>query len=170
VAPADAGYSSDIAVNNNGATGGFTAGGGVAQPAFFTWPGSQAVATHQDYTYAAAPGTFPTLATVAAKPGEVIILWGTGFGATTPSTLPGNVVPSDQEYATSMPVTVTVNNVAATLYGAALAPGFVGEYQVAIQVPPSTPNGSWPVIATSNGPFGIGSVSSPTGVVLAVHN
>jgi uncharacterized protein (TIGR03437 family) len=74
VAPSDGGYSSDITVNNNGAATEFTAGGGVAQPAFFTWPGSQAVATHANYSYAAAPGTFPTLATVAAKPGEVIIL------------------------------------------------------------------------------------------------
>jgi uncharacterized protein (TIGR03437 family) len=170
VAPADAGSSSDIAVNNNGAVGGFTAGGAQYDPAFFPWPNNQVVATHQDYSYAVAPGTFPTLATVAAKPGEVIILWGTGFGATTPATLPGNVTPSDQEYATSTPVTVTINGVPATVYGAALAPGFVGEYQVAIQVPASMPNGSWPVIATLTGPFGIGSASSTTGVVLAVHN
>jgi uncharacterized protein (TIGR03437 family) len=169
VAPADAGYSSDIVVNNNGASGGFTAGGGVADPAFFSWPGNQVVATHQDYSYAVAPGTFPTLTTVAAQPGEVIILWGTGFGATTPSTLPGVVVPGDQEYSTSSPVTVTINNIPATVYGAALAPGFVGEYQVAIQVPASLTAGNWPVVATAGGIDGIGAVSSPTGMVLAVQ-
>lgn len=105
----------------------YIAGGGVAQPAFFPWPNNQAVATHQDYMYAAAPGTFSTLTTVAAKPGEVIILWGTGFGATTPATLPGDLVPSDQVYSTSTPVTVTLDQIPCTVYGAALAPGFVGE-------------------------------------------
>jgi uncharacterized protein (TIGR03437 family) len=170
VAPANAGYSADIEVNNNGATGDFTAGGGVASPAFFSWPGNQAVATHLDYSYAVAPGTFSTLTTIAAKPGEVIILWGTGFGATTPSTLPGHVIPSDQVYSTSSPVTVTINNLPATVYGAALAPGFVGEYQVAIQVPASLGNGNWPVVASAGGVDGLFAISSPTGIVLAVHD
>ena len=59
--------------------------------------------------------------------------------ATRPPTLPGQVVPNDQEYATSTPVTVNVNGVAATVYGTALASGFVGQYQVAIQVHPFMP-------------------------------
>jgi uncharacterized protein (TIGR03437 family) len=57
---------------------------------------------------------------------------------------------------------VTIGNVAATVYGAALAPGFAGLYQVAIQVPTSLANGVWPVQAT------IGGVSSPTTLMLAV--
>jgi len=170
VAPADAGYSADMVVNNNGASGGFTAGGGVADPAFFPWPSNQVVATHQDYSYAVAPGTFPTLTTVAAKPGEVIILWGTGFGATTPSTLPGVEVPGDQFYYTSTPVTLTIDNIPATVYYALLAPGFVGLYQVAIQVPASLTNGNWPVVATAGAIDGFGGTTSPIGMVLAVHN
>jgi uncharacterized protein (TIGR03437 family) len=58
---------------------------------------------------------------------------------------------------------VTVNNVAATVYGAALAPGFAGLYQVEIQVPASLGAGDWPVLAT------IGGVQSPSGVVLSVQ-
>ena len=38
-------------------------------------------------------------------------------------------------YSTSTLPTVTIDNVSATVYGAALAPGFAGLYQVAIQVP-----------------------------------
>src|SRR5450759_3337128 len=54
----------------------------VAQsPAFFLWPGSQAVATrNSDASLAVKDGTFPGATTVAAKPGDVLILWGTGFG------------------------------------------------------------------------------------------
>ena len=39
----------------------------------------------------------------------------------------------------------------ATVYGAALAPGFAALYQVAIQVPLSLPGGDHPVVGTING-------------------
>ena len=131
-------------------------------PAFFTWPNNQVVATRQDFSFAVADGTFPGATTIAAKPGDILILWGTAFGPTTPVSPTGVQVPGDQTYATSTLPTVTINGVAATVYGAALAPGFAALYQIAIQVPPSLPDGSWPVVAS------IGGVSSPTGLVLAV--
>jgi uncharacterized protein (TIGR03437 family) len=58
---------------------------------------------------------------------------------------------------------VTINNVPATVYGAALAPGFAGLCQVAIQVPPSLADGDWTVQAS------IGGVTSPAGIVLSVR-
>ena len=154
-----------VVVSNSGAkvTSVFNTPAAQYSLAFFPWPNNQTVATHQDYTYAAKNGTFATLPTVAAKPGEVLILWGTGFGATNPPYLSGYVTLSDQTYTTSAAPAVTINNVPATVYGAALAPGFAGLYQIAIQVPPSLGNGDWPVIA------GIGGVQSPTGLVLTVR-
>ena len=53
-------------------------------PAFFTWPGNQLVATRTDYSYAVKAGTFAGATTVAARPGDVIVLWATGFGPTNP--------------------------------------------------------------------------------------
>lgn len=153
-----------VILTNTGATQ--DAAGSVGaeySPAFFTWPNSQVVATRQDFTYAVADGTFSGTTTTAAKPGDVIILWGTGFGPTTPAAPLGVVTPSNQTYSTSTMPTVTINNVSATVYGAALAPGYAGLYQVAIQVPSSLSAGNWPVIAT------IGGASSPTGLVLAVQ-
>jgi uncharacterized protein (TIGR03437 family) len=137
--------------------------GGVGQygPAFFQ-SGTQVVATRQD-------GTVVGSGSVPAKPGDVLILWGTGFGPTTPATLPGYVTPSDQTYSTA-PVTVTVNGVAATVYGTALASGFAGLYQVAIQVPASLGNGDWPIVATAGSAALLNTVSSPSGVLLSVHN
>jgi uncharacterized protein (TIGR03437 family) len=140
----------------------FTVTAAAYGPAFFTWPGSQAVATRQDFSFAAKAGTFAGTTTVAAKPGDVIILWGTGFGPTTPAAPSGVQVPTDQTYATSTLPTVRINSTSATVYGAALAPGYAGLYQVAIQVPSSLADGDWPLVAT------IGGVASPSGVVLSV--
>ena len=131
-------------------------------PAFFLWPGNQAVATFQDFSLAVKAGTFAGANTVAAKPGEVVILWGTGFGPTSPSVTPGIQVPGDQTYSTASAVTVTINNTPANVFGTALAPGFAGLYQVAIQVPASLADGDWPIKAS------IGSFQSPDGAVLSV--
>jgi uncharacterized protein (TIGR03437 family) len=136
---------------------------GTFGPAFFPWPNNQAVATHQDFSLAAKAGTFAGVTTVAAKPGEVIILWGTGFGPTIPVAPAGVETPSSTTYSTSTLPTITLNNLLVTVDGAALAPGFAGLYQVAIQVPSSMADGDWPVEAT------IGGVQSPSGVVLTVQ-
>jgi uncharacterized protein (TIGR03437 family) len=139
-----------------------TVGSSVAQlaisepenPAFFIWPDNQVVATHSDFTWAVKNGTFPGTTTVPAKPGEAIILWGTGFGPTSPATPVGVIVPSDQTYSTTAVPTVEVNLVPATVYGAALAPGFAGLYQLAFQVPASLSDGTYQVFATVGTPSG----------------
>jgi len=117
------------------------------QPAFFVWPGNAAVATHVDYFYAVKNGTFQT-PTVPAKPGEVIILWGTGFGPTTPAAPSGEVVSGS--YVVDG-VAVTVGGIAAQVDGVALSPGMAGLYQIAVQVPGSLADGDFPVIATVSG-------------------
>ena len=135
----------------------------TVSPAFFLWANQYAVATRQDFSWAVKNGTFSGTTTVPAKPGDVIILWGTGFGPTAPTAPVGMQVPADKTYSTASPVTVTVGNLPAQVFGTALAPGFAGLYQVAIQVPDGAPNGDLPVVATVNG------VSSPSGVTLTVQ-
>jgi uncharacterized protein (TIGR03437 family) len=152
-----------VTVTTPGGTGAsFATSASLYGPAFFLWPGSQAVATRQDYSYAVKAGTFAGAATVAAKPGEVIILWATGFGATMPAAPSGVPVPGSGGYPTASPPTVTVNNTPAVVYGAALAPGSAGLYQIAIQVPTTLADGDWPIQAS------IGGVTSPTGIVLSI--
>jgi uncharacterized protein (TIGR03437 family) len=155
-----------VVVTNNGITptGLFNTPSSLNGPAFFVWPGNQAVATRQDYSYAAKGGTFAGLTTIAAKPGDVLILWGTGFGPTTPATPVGIPVPGDKTYLSAARPTITINKLPATVYGAALAPGYAGLYQVAIQVPASLADGDWPIVATAGG------VSSPTGALLSVRH
>jgi uncharacterized protein (TIGR03437 family) len=132
-------------------------------PAFLLWPKNQAVATLLNYTFAAESGTFPGATTAPAKPGDVVVLWGTGFGPTNPTDLIGQETPSKGTYSTTTLPKVTLNGVPVTVYGAALASGDGGLYQVAIQVPSTMADGNWPVQAS------IGGVKSPSGVVLAVH-
>ena len=152
-----------IFTNSSGMVADVTVPSSQYGPAFFSWPNNQVVATRQDFSLAAMDGTFSGITTVPAKPGDVIILWGTGFGPTSPAAPVGVEVPSDQTYATTTLPTVTINNVPASVYGAALAPGYAALYQVAIQVPSSLGNGDWPVSAS------IGGESSPTGLVLTVQ-
>ena len=70
-----------------GVSAAFPANSQPYSPAFFLWPSSQPVATHADYSFAAQNGTFPNATTLPAKPGEVITLWGTGFGPTSTSSI-----------------------------------------------------------------------------------
>jgi uncharacterized protein (TIGR03437 family) len=145
-------------------------------PAFFEWanasgqtPGDtsqQPVATHSDYTYAAANGTFGTTPSVPAKPGETITLWGAGFGATTPANPFGVAIPSTGgPFVTTQNVVVLLNNAPITVVNnnAILTPGDAGLYQMAVTIPAGLANGTYPISVSVNG------VVSPT-LSLAVHD
>jgi uncharacterized protein (TIGR03437 family) len=153
----------------NGTSTAATAISSTVGPAFFTWPNSQPVATHNgdnsggSSAWAVKNGTFAKVTNTPAKPGEVIILWGTGFGPTNPVAPLGVQVPSDKVYYTATPVTVTIGGTSADVYATALSPGFAGLYQVVVTVPPTMANGDFPLIAKINGQ------SSPT-LTLTVHN
>lgn len=136
----------------------------TVSPAFFLWANQYAVATRQDFSWAVKNGTFQGTTTVPAKPGDVIILWGTGFGPTSPAAPAGVLVPGDQFYYTAGPATVTIGSLPAQVIYAVLAPGFAGLYQVAIQVPSNAPDGDLPIVASING------VPSPSGVSLTVQH
>jgi uncharacterized protein (TIGR03437 family) len=152
-----------VVVTNNGQTSAaFTANLMPETPAFFLWSGKYAVTTRQDFSLVG-PTTLFAGSTTPAKPGDVVILWGTGFGVTTPPLASGQLVPSTQLYSVANPPVITVGGVQATVYGAALAPGFAGLYQIAIRIPLTVGSGDQPVIAR------VGSVSSPTSVYVTVQ-
>jgi uncharacterized protein (TIGR03437 family) len=135
----------------------------IYSPAFFLIPGNQPVATHLDYTLCAKLGTYAGLATVPAKPGETIVLWGTGFGPTTPPAPTGMTVPLQPLYATSALPGVNISQFPARVLSAVLTPSLAGLYQIAVVVPSSLANGDWPIVTT------IGGVQSETGIVLTVQ-
>ncbi len=152
-----------VVVTYNGQTSAaFTANLMPETPAFFLWSNKYAVATRQDFTLVG-PTTLFAGSTTPAKPGDVVILWGTGFGATTPALSSGQLVPSTQLYSVTDPPKITVGGIQATVYGAALAPGFAGLYQIAIQIPLTAGSGDQPVAAQ------VGSVSSPSNVFITIQ-
>jgi len=149
-------------INNGVASDTFTAQLQEYSPALFTWPGNYAVATHTDFTLAAKANAFPARTTVPAKPGEVIILWGTGCGPTNPAVPAGQLVPDDRVHTLTTVPAVTIRGKAAEYLGGALAPRSAGLYQLAVRVPADAPDGDLPVV------IGIGGVSSPADVLLTV--
>jgi uncharacterized protein (TIGR03437 family) len=128
-------------------------------PAFFLWNNKYAAASHTDFSLAASPSVFS--GAKSAEPGETIILWGTGFGATNPAADPGQLT-SGAPSVVTLPV-VTIGGVQAEVFGAALSPGFAGLYQVAVEVPKSLSDGDHAIVAQVNG------VQSAANVFLTVQ-
>jgi len=148
--------------NSSGTTAAFTVASSQDAPAIFAWPGNQAVALHQDLTDAVKAGTFAGLATTPAKPGETIILYGTGFGPTTPAAPTGMVIPASPTYATTLLPSVTLNNQPVTVLGATLVAGSAALYQVTIQIPSSIGTGDLQLQVS------VGGTTSPLGLILSV--
>ncbi|MDE3164731.1 MAG: VCBS repeat-containing protein [Acidobacteriota bacterium] len=161
-APSDATVGTvNVVVTTNGtSSAAFAAGMQAFAPALFLYSGTTfAIASrYPDYVLLGDPSTIA--GTVPAKPGDVLILWATGFGATNPPTPAGIAVTGAPS--TAAAPTVMVGGVAAQVLGAALAPGTAGLYQIAIQLPQNVPAGKAAVQAT------VGGVPSPAGISLFI--
>jgi uncharacterized protein (TIGR03437 family) len=98
-----------------------------------------------------------------AKPGEVIILWGTGFGPSSPATPAGQVVTAAPAAPGNLAgITVMIGGVQATVQYAGIT--ISGLAQINVTVPSSLANGDAPVVAT------VGSVQTQANAIIAVHN
>ncbi|MBZ5608865.1 MAG: hypothetical protein LAP38_11435 [Acidobacteriia bacterium] len=87
-----------------------------------------------------------------AKPGEFVIMYVVGMGATDPSVPSGKPAPGVEPLArVTVQPTVTVDNQQAHIAFAGLTPGLVGLYQVTFQVPASARSGDLDVVLTQNG-------------------
>jgi uncharacterized protein (TIGR03437 family) len=97
-----------------------------------------------------------------AKPGDVIIAYGIGFGDVTPTILPGVIV--GQSNTLVNPVTISFGTTNATLSYSGLAGSFVGLYEFFITVPSGLANGDYQINVTQNG------TAVPQTMYLTVHN
>jgi uncharacterized protein (TIGR03437 family) len=97
-----------------------------------------------------------------AKPGDLIVAYGVGFGDVTPAILPG--VEVQQPNALVNPVTVSFGLTPATLTYAGLAGNFVGLYEFYITVPSTLANGDYQINVTQKG------TAVPQTMFLTVHN
>jgi uncharacterized protein (TIGR03437 family) len=84
-----------------------------------------------------------------AKPGDLIVAYGVGFGNVTPSILPGVIV--EQANSLVNPVTFSFGSANAALAYSGLASGFIGLYEFYITVPAGLANGDYQINVTQNG-------------------
>jgi uncharacterized protein (TIGR03437 family) len=107
-----------------------------AGPALFTLNGRG-----QGHAVALNPNGSVNDANNRVGPGEVISVYGTGFGAVEPSIESGALAPASPLSRVVEPVEAFINGEQAQVTFAGLAPNFVALYQIDIMVPADTPRG-----------------------------
>ena len=127
-------------------------------PAFFIFKDNHIAARHADTSYVGPTTLYPG-ATTPAKPSEIIVLYGSGFGATSPAVPNGELVTT---------AAILANAFTLRMGGVEVTPEFAGLtatglYQFNVRVPASAPDGDLPVIVT------IGGVSSPSTSIIRVQ-
>jgi uncharacterized protein (TIGR03437 family) len=150
VAPSDSTTGTvKVVVNNNGAI----SAPGTAQlqtyaPAFFINPGTPFAFASLLPSYAPVADPSMVSGATAAHPGDVLVLWATGFGPTTPQAPAGTIV-------SGVPVaptpTVTVGGMSVPVLNSILCAGSAGLYQITIQLPANVPAGAIPIQASVGG-------------------
>ena len=149
-----------VVVTNNGvASASFTVQAAALSPSFFVFDGTHVVAQHVPSYTDVGPATLYPGYTTPAQPGEEVVLYANGFGATSVPVVSGSAVQSGT--LATLPV-VTIGGVQALVLYAGLAG--VGEFQFNVVIPVSTPDGDIPLIATYAG------LSTQSGVVITVQN
>jgi len=146
----------DIVVTNaNGTSAAYSAKVNLTQPGLlapssFTIGGKLYVAAlFPDNSFVLPPNAIAGLGTRQAKPGETIIIYGVGFGATSPNIVAGQIVTQTNQLAT--PVTATIGGTAATISYQGLAPNFVGLYQFNVVIPAIADNDAAPLVFSQGG-------------------
>ena len=104
-------------------------------------------------------GTSLGYPTVAAKAGDIVEIFGTGFGPTNPAVAPG--APFSGAAATTNSVTLKINNVSVTPSFAGLSGA--GLYQLNLTVPSGLGAGDVPLLAA------VGGVGTPSGAVISLQ-
>ncbi|MFN7993661.1 MAG: hypothetical protein U0Q18_08680 [Bryobacteraceae bacterium] len=87
-----------------------------------------------------------------AKAGDVIVLYATGMGQTTPVLTTGEVVPAGPPFFNTAPVTVSIGGKnAGVIYSIAAPPYVAGLYQMAVTVPSGLGPGTVAIVASAGG-------------------
>jgi uncharacterized protein (TIGR03437 family) len=103
-------------------------------------------------TFVLPPNAIPGIPSRRAQPGDTIIVYGVGFGGTTPAVPNGQI--TEVSNSLSSPIQVYFGSTAATLNYWGLAPTFVGLYQFNIVVPNVPSNDLTPISFTLGGAAG----------------
>jgi uncharacterized protein (TIGR03437 family) len=143
-----AGPQTVIVDNGVGPSTAFSVTVAATAPAIFTIPVGSAVANREAAVLKNANFSLVSAANPAVA-GDVILVYSTGLGATTPALTTGALVPATT-IANTAAVTATIGGQPATVVYSIASPGFAGLYQVAVTVP-SGVSGRVPVVLTQGG-------------------
>ena len=137
---------------------------GLLAPANFKIGGKQNVVAFfpDNTTYVLPPGSVPGLTSRRAMPGEVITLYGTGFGPVTPDIPAGQLVESANTLA--LPSQFSFGSAAAQSSYAGLSNGSVGLYQFDLTVPNIQGSDTVPLT------FNVGGVSGTQTLFIAIQS
>jgi uncharacterized protein (TIGR03437 family) len=123
---------------------------GLLAPNSFIIGGKQYIAAFfQDGAFALPPGAIAGVASRRAQPGDILTLWGIGFGSVTPNTPAGQLVQQLNTLAASMHI--LFGQTEATLQYDGLAPSAVGLYQFNVVVPNVAASDTVPLTFTLGG-------------------
>jgi uncharacterized protein (TIGR03437 family) len=81
-----------------------------------------------------------------ARAGDIVIIYSTGLGVTTPALRTGQITPTGSTLYNTAPVTVTIGGQNARVVYSIASPGYAGLYQTAVAVPSGAGTGSVPVV------------------------
>ena len=132
----------------------------VAPALFLSGTTTYAAAYHGANSTFVGPTTLVPNNSTPAAPGETIVLFGTGFGVTTPAAVSGRVV------TTAAPLLLTPAILFDNIAGRVVFAGLIatGVYQFNVVVPSGLPDGDVPVVASTGG------YSSPPLVLTTIKN
>lgn len=134
-------------------------------PAFFLFPNSMSIAAEQAGTSSIVADSSVVAGATPASPGDVVSLFGTGFGDVNPAVGAGQFATGLARLTNAITVTIGSTTLASSdvLY-AGLSPGSIsGLYQFNVRIPSGTPSGEVPVTIT------IGGVSTPLGATIPIQ-
>lgn len=115
-------------------------------PGFFQFSQEYVAAVRADGAYIAPAGLIDGLTTVPAQPGDQVLLFGTGFGPTSPAAPAGEAF--TQALPLASPVTIRIDTAVATVSFAGLTSPGLYQFNVTI---PDLPDGDHAVTATIAG-------------------
>jgi uncharacterized protein (TIGR03437 family) len=111
---------------------------GAVNPGIAAYASGRVIAQHGDYTLVTSDSP--------ARPGEWIVFYLVGMGATSPAVASNQPAPSSTLASATVQPKVTIDGTAATVAYAGLTPGGVALYQINCQVPSGARTGELPLV------------------------
>jgi uncharacterized protein (TIGR03437 family) len=134
-------------------------------PAFFLFPNSTSIAAEEAVTGSLVADSSVVAGASPASPGDIVSLYGTGFGDTSAPFVAGQLATGIAML--TNPITVTIGGTAlaaSDILYAGLSPGSInGLYQFNVRIPSTAPTGEVPVTIS------IGGVETQAGVTIPIQ-